>query len=124
MGLFDDLKCLYPLPIEGANDLNFQTKSLVCYLDNYEIREDGTLWHEDYDTEDRSDPNAEGLRKFWGTITRVNKRWMPVLMTGEVIFYATAKENPEEWFEFSAYFVGGKLKELHQIGDRNEFRVE
>jgi hypothetical protein len=118
MGMFDDLKCLYPLPVEGANDLTFQTKDLVCWLDNYEIRADGTLWHEEYDTEDQSDPTAKGLLKFLGAMARVNKRWVPVLMTGEVMFYSALGEDHKGWIEFSAYFVGGKLKELHQLHNR------
>ena len=26
MGMFDDIKCKYPLPVEGANALDYQTK--------------------------------------------------------------------------------------------------
>ena len=32
----------------------------------HEIREDGSLWREEYDIEDHSDPNAEGLERFTG----------------------------------------------------------
>ena len=110
--MFDDLKCLYPLPVEVDKNTIFQTKSLVCWLDQYEIREDGTLWHEEYDTEDRSNPEAEGLAKFIGRLARVNKRWVKETLTGEVVFY-NSKVG-----EFSAYFVDGNLKELHQLHNR------
>ena len=47
MGMFDDIKCKYPLPLDGANALDYQTKDTDAQnLDNYEIREDGTLWLE------------------------------------------------------------------------------
>jgi hypothetical protein len=67
MGMFDHLKCKYPLPDAGDNDLEYQTKDTPAqFLDNYEIRADGSLWHLDYDIEDRSDPNAEGLARLVG----------------------------------------------------------
>lgn len=81
-------------------------------MDQYEIRADGTLWHQDYDTEDRSDPNAEGLARLFGLATRVNERWEPVAITGEIVFYA-------DGFEFSAYFVGGALKHLETLETPN-----
>ena len=73
MGMFDELKCKYPLPIDGLSERIFQTKDTDSqFLDCYEIREDGTFWHEEYDIEDHSDHNAEGLEKFLGCMTRVN----------------------------------------------------
>jgi hypothetical protein len=43
MGMFDELRCHYPLPVRGANDLLFQTKDTKQQLmDLYEIRDDGT----------------------------------------------------------------------------------
>lgn len=109
MGMFDYLRCHYPLPWEGATALEYQTKDTPAqYLDQYEIRADGTLWHKDYDIEDHSDPNAEGLRRIFGMMTRVNERWEPEALTGEIVFYAGD-------FEFSAYFVGGKLRHLEPL---------
>ena len=64
--------------------ISCQTKSLGCQLDRYEIRADGTLWREHYDTEDRSDPNGDGLAAFIGCMTRVNLRWEPERLTGEI----------------------------------------
>ena len=113
MGMFDYVKCHYPLPVKGATELLYQTKDTPSqWLDMYEIRADGTLWHEEYDLEDRSDPNAEGLMALRGMFTRVNKRWEPVKWTGEIMFYA-------EKLEFSTYFVAGKLLHLERL-DSNE----
>ena len=113
MGMFDYLQCHYPLPIKGANNLKFQTKDTDAqFLDNYEIREDGTLWHEIYDVEDRSDPNADGIMALVGKMTRINSRWERDMMTGEIRFYA---HRGEDWLEFSAYFVGGELRQLEII---------
>lgn len=39
MGMFDDLRCHYPLPREGANALAYQTKDTPAqWMDLYEIR--------------------------------------------------------------------------------------
>ena len=115
MGAFDTLRCLYPLPADGADGLDYQTKSLVCFLESYELRADGTLWHEEYDVEDRSDPTATGLAAFAGIWTHVNERWVPEPLTGEVRFHAMGES---EWFDWSAYFVDGHLRELHRVGLR------
>lgn len=121
MGLFDYLRCKLPLPVAGANDLEFQTKDTDAqYMDHYEIREDGTLWHQEYDTEDRSDPTAEGLAALFGCMTRVNERWVQDDMTGEVRFYTSIGSTPTttgEWVEFSAFFVRGQLKHIETISD-------
>jgi hypothetical protein len=114
--MFDDLRCKYPLPVAGANDLSYQTKDLDCSLDNYEIREDGTLWHEEYDVEDHSDPNAEGLMRLCGMMARVNQRWQQVdNFTGEVCFYGSFRPDWSDWIEWSAYFVRGKLKHIELL---------
>jgi hypothetical protein len=59
MGLYDTIKCKFPLPfpkdrqeLEKA-DFNkiftFQTKNLGKRMSNYEIREDGTMWIQSFD---------------------------------------------------------------------------
>ena len=119
MGMFNYLRCHYPLPGEGTNELEFQSKDTRAQLcDQYEIRADGTLWHQNYDTEDRSDPNAEGLEALLGMCTSVNHRWEQDFMTGEVSFYTSVGKWPnDQWIEFSAYFVKGQLKQLELIQD-------
>lgn len=113
MGMFDDLRCHYPLPREGANALAYQTKDTPAqWMDLYEIRADGSLWHETYDIEDRSDPNATGLLALAGAMTRVNKRWEPERLTGEIRFYDYANG---EWTVFSAYFIDGQIREIVDI---------
>lgn len=111
MGLFDYVKCRYPLPIEGANALEFQTKDTGNpFMENYEIRADGSLWREHYDTEDRSDPTAEGLRAFAGCMTRVNRRWEPEPLTGSLEFHTMTTDR--RWLSFDALFKAGKLQTL------------
>lgn len=117
MGMFDYVTCKCPLPVAGANGLTFQSKDTPAqFMDQYEIREDGTLWHEDYDFEDRSDPNAEGLMRFSGLLTAVNKRWERVELTEEIVFYHYDQEADRN-LEFSARFVRGRLKRLEVLDD-------
>lgn len=106
MGMFDELRCAYPLPADGANDLEYQTKDTPAqWIDRYEIDKEGNLLHEQYDTEDHSDPN-----------TRVNKRLVRVDdFTGEIRFYDMPAAG--EWIEFSSYFIGGKLQSVTLIRD-------
>lgn len=116
--MFDYVRCKYPLPLSGYEDRMFQTKDTAAQqLDLYEIREDGTLWYETYDTEDHSDPNAEGLARIAGCMTKVNKRWVAEPMTGEICFYDFPTKDYKDggWVEFSAYFVNGKLREINLI---------
>ncbi len=120
MGMFDNLKCKYTLPTDiDLKDVVFQTKDTPSqFCDMYEIREDGTLWHEEYDIEDHSDPNGEGVMKFIGSITKVNSRWEFVNdFIGEIRFYVGHNEN---WIEFSSYFVDGQLKQIHLIKEKEK----
>lgn len=95
----------------------FQTKSLECDLDNYEVREDGTLWHEEYDTEDQSDPDAPGLLRFAGMLTRTNKRWVQVKdFTGEIKFHVWNKET-NSITNYSLYYYNGELREEHLLSE-------
>jgi hypothetical protein len=119
MGMFDEIRCKYPLPDKRAQDLEFQTQDTEQqFMDDFEIREDGTLWHQDYTTEDRSDPNEKGIFRMFGCMTRVPTVWSQVKHTGEIRFYAAGEG--EKWFEFSSYFIDGKLKELVQISPKED----
>lgn len=140
MGMYDHIKCDYLLPVEGANSLVYQTKDTPRqFLDNYRIREDGTLWQEDYDTKDNSElgkweaehpnetpPPGIALDALRGCMTKVNTRWSRIEFTGEIRFYTTYQIDPSgklvdsstsdcRWLEWSSYFVRGELKELHLI---------
>lgn len=128
MGVFDHITCKYPLPVEGANALSYQTKDTpALFMDRYEIREDGTLWHEEYDIEDHSDrakwiaanPGKEipaeldnAISSFGGSMSRVNNRWEPVKFAGEI--YLSGKLG-ERWLGWSAYFVDGRLNQIHLL---------
>jgi hypothetical protein len=117
MGMYDHLRCEYPLPAPNANDLDFQTKDTPAqWLDDYLIDKDGQLFHVEYDTEDQSDPKAEGIMRFAGSMARVNERRVLVTdFTGEICFYDYPGRG--EWIEFCSYFIGGKLQSVTLLED-------
>ena len=114
MGMFDEIICKYPLPkgAEWAQDEVFQTKDTDAqFIDLYEIRKDGTLWHQNYAVEDRSDKKAKGLKRILGCATRVNKRWVKCPHNGVLQFYTSRKKGKGwEHVEFVAVFRDGKMK--------------
>lgn len=97
MGMFDYLKCEYPLPVEGANDLEYQTKDTPAqYMDIYTIRADGTLWYRPF-----SDQPQE---------------WEPAPdFTGEIRFGTTTGARRTGSIEWSAYFEAGKVVRMNLI---------
>ena len=100
MGMFDYLRCEYDLPVEGLGDRMFQTKDTPAqWMDTYRIDANGQLWGQEYDIEDQSDPNAEGIDAIIGCMTRVNVRETECSdYTGEIVFYTHKGESGEmDW---------------------------
>ncbi len=121
MGLYDYLRCDYPLPIEGSNDRTYQTKCTPSqYMDMYVISKDGKLMHEEYDTVDRSDPNAIGLQALIGCAARENQRLVPCNFSGSINFYDFWDSKGEidgskGWLEFMALFDEGQLIKIKVV---------
>lgn len=125
MGMFDYIKCLYPLPLPNDamelnntdfNNITYQTKDLENCMDYYEIRKDGTLWQEEYDIIDKSDPNAKGISRIFGMFSKTNERMVPVKnFTGQINFYEyyicdiNDKLKNDYWIEYIALFNNGHL---------------
>lgn len=115
MGMFDEVKCKMPLPVEidvEHRDHWFQTKSLDCMLEYYEIREDGTLWKRNYNKTDS-----------WYRVPADPEWIQQVEFTGEIAFYTQASsigakdvgQSHSGWIEFSTYFVLGELKHFELL---------
>lgn len=121
MRMFDYITCKYPVPVDGLDEEVFQTKSIdeEPSLDHFEIREDGTLWREEFDIEDRSDPDAKGMGRFAGMATRVNQRWVAMNdFAGDIQFYTVLDDKDgRRWVEMSALFKNGKTGEIKLIKD-------
>lgn len=73
MGMFDEVLCNHGLFGEHKGEKH-QTKSLDWMggaLELYEITDSGRLEFLDYEVEDHSDPNAQGVARNWGRFTKV-----------------------------------------------------
>lgn len=125
MGMFDYIRCKVPLPDgldTGDPERSFQTKCLLCRLDEFEIREDGTLWHQDYSVEDRSNPDAEGLESLYGIRTRVNQKWIQWPdFTGEIVL--SYRDSEKGLMKISTYFARGKLKHIEPLISPQQHRT-
>lgn len=140
MGMFDYLKCHYPLPVAGFEGRTWQTKDTDSqFLDLYEIREDGTLWHEEYEIKDASkyakwkaenpgkhEPEFSAEDKFIGCMSRTDRRWVRDEFTGEINFYDFADPLADlndssvdaGWIEFKATFSEGQLQKIDVVENR------
>jgi len=102
MGMFDDIT------YKGHQ---YQTKDTPNQLlDQYEIRDDGTLWHQEYD--ERWEENSES--PLGGYIRHDNERWVFCNdFDGLIRFYREDKENggykEDNWIEHEALFMDGKM---------------
>ena len=121
MGMFDYLKCDYPLPeAEGRlhPECHWQTKDTPAqWMDHYHIRDDGALWHLAYDIETQSGVNVDSPAVTLAhPLRHTNERWEPCLFLGEIRFYRFWDEVKHEgWIEYSSYFVHGQLQHIHCI---------
>ncbi len=94
MGMYDEITCDYELPEVGVVDWCMQTKSLNCLMSHFHIEQDGRLilkhdsWHNDF--------------------KEVNRTFAD--FTGEIRFY-----GGPDFARFSAYFVEGRLREIHKL---------
>ena len=122
--MFDYITCEYPLSLDGANKLKYQTKDTPAQLsDNYKITKDGFLMHQEYDIEDKSErakwiaenPNKEEPRWSAGSLagrsSQINKKWVETDFTGKIFFYDFWKGD-QGWIEWRADFKDGKIKKI------------
>lgn len=122
MGMFDEIKCEYPLPDAVMQDVVFQTKSFDCELTRYTITADGRLIHhtarwESVPEEERAFyGKPEWEKPFYrmiGCLKTIPDGDVEVPYHGDVCFY-TSRGEPQtesfEWFEYQARFTDGKLQ--------------
>lgn len=112
MGMFDDLRCRYPLPDPEAQEWGFQTKDFDCLMDDYTITEDGRLIKhvtrcEEVPEEDRpyfgkpewdDDPDLPGRNSWFrlcGSIRRVPVEDREIPYHGDIRFYTGRVRLPD-----------------------------
>ncbi len=134
MGMFDELKCEYPLPDPEAQDFTFQTKSLDRSLANYVITKDGKLLSNENTCLNERDPKEteqceevphHGDISFHMVKAVLSDGRLAVLSgQNKKHAYTRGKNNEEipvqtKWFEYKARFTNGQLEWIKRISDRN-----
>ena len=114
MGMFDELKCEYPLPshpeLQGRT---WQTKSFECNLEMYHITADGFLTVEKHERETVMDDNA-----VFGFYLKSIRQWTETLddFHGDIFFYGFADEMYNAgWITFRARFTEGRLSNIKEV---------
>jgi hypothetical protein len=123
MGMYDDIVCKYPLPFpedtKGYIPNGFQTKDLDCGLDQYEIREDGTLWLRECEREHiAGDPNGKTFFEKFGIVKEIKVWWTHVITTRTIRMYDYNNYNDgsyDYWVEFEIVFIDGVIDKIKLI---------
>jgi len=104
MGMFDDVRCLYPLPWPKVQDAVWQSKCTPAqFCDQYEIRADGTLWHQAYDV--RIEETDKAPLGFF--LHQDNPRWEQVPWDGELEIHKCIEHNA--YLQFGGTFYSARL---------------
>ena len=119
MGMYDDIKCEYPLPDRQVQNKIFQTKSLQNNFDSYTITKEGRLiWHKYiYETVPEEKRPYYGkpewdnpLMQLYGSTKSIPVGDIDMLHHGIVGFYTFITDGQKEkWFEYEAKFIDGQV---------------
>lgn len=128
MGMYDELKCEYPLPDAEVQDHWFQTKSLDRLLDRYSITGDGRLiLHKlrcelvpEEEREYYGTPEWDEMRfvRLFGMLRSEPMGDVDVVYHGDIIFYTSTgsrKEGDFQWYEYTARFTEGCLQWIKRL---------
>ncbi len=100
MGMFDTIRCEFPLPDDRFQEESFQTKSLECLLDNYTLTKQGRLvlhMHRCYQKDSQD---------------------VDVAYHGDIRFYTSVGEQDQdtfEWVEYEARFTDGSVTWIKRV---------
>lgn len=138
MGMFDNVKCEYPLPDSAGlpADEIFQTKSFGDgftggFLDDYTITKDGKLiWnkkkYEYVEEEDRPyygkpEWDRHPLYKLIGSMKGISEDDVFKNYTGVLNMYSAVGDTTVSgaWYEYNVVFVDGNVTDVERI--RREF---
>jgi hypothetical protein len=110
MGMFDYVKCLYPLPDNIPDDEAFQTKDLTNVLADYTITTDGHL---------KENSGNEDLSHFTG---KIEMYWSNVVASGPGLY--TRDGEDAHFLEYAVTFVDGTVARVDQLKNDYEPALE
>lgn len=110
MGLYDYVQCLYEIPVPNFATREWQSKSTEAqYMETYQIRRDGTLWHQKQ------------------KMSNCEEGWVHVPVTGEIAIYDAEYDGD---YAVKFWFINGVVDSYIVIVDgyvvvvnRNEHHV-
>lgn len=123
MGMYDEIKCEYPLPDEDLQNEGFQTKDLENFMEQYTITKDGFLvlhkkTYEFVPEEERpyygtKDWENNPIVRVFGSFKSTHTCDEHVEYDGDLMFY-TIRLNTDEFVDYVATFDKGKLIKLER----------
>ena len=127
MGMFDQIRCEYPLPDSQVQDAVFQTKTFDSVLDDYTITRDGRLIHHTVERE----VVPEHERPYYGKpewerpLFQILGSWksiptgdVEVPFHGDLIFYTSTgsqKDGNCEFYEYQMRFTEGRVQWVKRL---------
>jgi hypothetical protein len=132
LGMYDYLKCEYPLPNPPywiTEETIFQTKHRDedCCMETFRITKEGRLIHQRVsyvNCPDEERPywgkpewNKSEIYRMAGMIKTVPAGDVDTEFHGDIVFYegSTIEENKWAWYEVCARFTNGKLEWIKEV---------
>jgi len=128
MGMYDDVKCEYPLPDKPAGVKDFQTKAfgdgfVGGFMDNYTITKEGelvlhkTAWEvvpeEERPYWGKPEWKKNPLMQVCGSMKTIPLGDETIEHHGIINIYTTAGKG--EWIEYDIKFTDGKVSDVNRI---------
>ena len=127
MGMFDEIKCEYPLPDPEVQDEVFQTKNFENLMDCYTITQDGRLIKHEvrwesvpeeerpyYGTPDWEKP----FLRLMGSLKTVPVGDIEIPYHGDIRFYTSKEQegaDKHKWYEYCVRFTEGRVQWIKRI---------
>jgi hypothetical protein len=132
MGMFDTIRCYFPLPgaPEEIQNSSFQTKSMENLLDNYTITYEGRLIHhsvEWYSVEEKDRPyygnpewDSNPIFRIFGSLGSKFLGDIDTNYHGMLRIY-TSDNDFKIWYEYELKFTDGTIVDVRRILEKESY---
>jgi hypothetical protein len=118
MGMFDYIRCDYPLPSNPSIDatINFQTKDFDCLMQQYVITVDGKLQN----ITDPNQPLYDTLDEDLSTFSEIIEIYTNNIVASVGSKLYTANGEDVYYLEYKVTFLNGSVVAIEEIENRKE----